>query len=88
MLKTHQIGQIRIRLATVLSDWCGDYVAPTLLLRNYGPRNFGYAYSWFYNGERDHPLCGAGSSMTMTEFVGRVGEGRSIILIEGELFVQ
>lgn len=88
MLKATQIGKIRIDLAEILSQWCGEHVAPTLLVRNYGSRNFGYALSWDYGGERSHPLCGVGSGMTMTEFVKFVKQGYSIVLHEGELFIQ
>lgn len=87
MLKSVQVGAIRIELAKILSKWCGVHVAPALLIRNYGPRNFGWAYSWTYDGEQDHPLCGGGSSVTMTDFIKYIKKGYIIALKNGELYI-
>lgn len=87
MLKSVQVGAIRIELAKILSKWCEVHVAPALLTRNYGPRNFGCAYSWTYDGEKDHPLCGAGSSVTMTDFIKYIKKGYLIVLRDGELYI-
>ncbi len=87
MLKSHQVGRIRIELAKVLSEFCGEHVAPALLCRNYGPSDYGFSYSWDYNGEKTHPLCGVGSGMTMTDFVRYINAGYLIVLQRNELFL-
>ncbi len=88
MLKAYNIGKIRIDLAEILSSWCRDHVSPALLARNYGSNNFGFAYAWWYDGDRDHCLYKVGSSVTMTNFVRYMKKGGYLIVrINNDLFI-
>lgn len=82
MLPAYKIGKTRIKLAQILTEFCGVHVAPALLLQNYrdyrNGRNYGSANSWYYNGDQDHPFCGSGSSFTMVDFVRLVRKGWTI----------
>lgn len=88
MLKSHEIGETRIDLAKILSDWCGEHVSPALLARNYESNNYGFANAWWYDGDRDHPLFTVGSAVTMTDFVRYMKkDDYKIVQVENELFI-
>lgn len=91
MLKSYQIGQTRIELSKLLSEFCGTPVPPALLIENRGDfrggRNLGFAFSWFIDVDINHPLYNCGSGHTMTDFVRLHKKGLKISKQGEELFL-
>lgn len=88
MIPSYKIGKTRIEVARILTKFCGQHVAPALLIKNVedyrGGRNFGFAYSWFVDVGKGHPLCGVGCGHTMTEFVQLAKKPGLVLTQQGE----